>query len=731
MKKLTLIVIFLLNFVFLFGQILPDSTVLDTLQLEEVIVENTVKRIDNKFDRKVVAVSETQKAAARSVLDILRTLPGVVVDNDGNVRYKGAEASIQVDEQDLNKIFGKIEMIPVERIDKIELIDVAMRTGGSGRGGIINIKLKPIRDYGFSGMISARLNTVNFKELNNSREFGNINYKNNKFTFFANSTLETANHYEWTNKGNDFSELNLPNFQTITDNEYWKRTGIHNYIGGFYNPSANTQFYLSLCYLTQDQKDNSLRSFSETNKLDKSQITDYQNDYFQDDNQIWTGAYLSFKQKLDTLDTYLKVNLSYYLQKISTDENSTYNYQKLNATSTDSIYKYSNIRDLTSNNLFFNIFFNHSISEKTRWNVSYNLAFDWINPLIYRQYILDELNLPAQQSSTNLNQRHNLSSRFGTEWKKWKFDAGLNLQGEWNDGQFVRYNASGNDTTLVVKNHYIRMLPSATIAFLPNEATEIKASFAKTAEFPYFLQLSDYVDKNNLYRWQSGNFALKPVDFYAMYLSYTYEVDKWNASAELFYNFTNNDIKNVSIPVNSLIFLTKPENIAKKSDVGIDLSAWYQITRKLNFTLSTSIYHTNFDLNSLTKTAAQQGLILPELTRRQFGYDIKYSMEYTLLKDIYTMFYVNYYSKELAFNGYEKGYVNSAFNVSKKFFNNKLRLTLSVNNIFSNFVKRGSYSNNFGVISNTFYGGTPYRYTYGISLQYDFNKGDRGTKDLK
>ncbi|MDR2065023.1 MAG: hypothetical protein LBP85_04870 [Prevotellaceae bacterium] len=47
------------------------------------------------------------------------------------------------------------------------------------------------------------------------------------------------------------------------------------------------------------------------------------------------------------------------------------------------------------------------------------------------------------------------------------------------------------------------------------------------------------------------------------------------------------------------------------------------------------------------------------------------------------------------------------------------------------YFKRGSYSNNFGIINNTLYNGTTYKYTYGISLQYDFNKGDKGTKDLK
>ncbi|MDR2292195.1 MAG: TonB-dependent receptor [Prevotellaceae bacterium] len=699
--------------------------------MDKITVHGFVKRVDNKFDRKVFAIPETQKAAARSVLDILRTLPGVVVDESGNIRYKGAEATVQIDEQNIKHVFGKIEMVPVERIDKIELIDAAMRTGGDGRGGIINIKLKQIRDDGFSGMISALLNTVKFKDINDSREFGNLNYKNSKFTFFVNSTFETDKHSRQTVSESNFNLLDLPYFQTSNENTFWKTRINSNYAGGFYNPTRNTQFYISMAYLTLKYTEDNFRNFSELNSVDDSKITGYTGESSLNEKQLWTGGYLSFRHNTDTLDSYIKLSAYFYFQKIPRNENYQYFYETLNSRTSDSIYMYANNRNSNSKYMFFNAFYNHSISEKSRWNISYSLSFDWTNPSIFHQYVFDELNLPLTQKNKNFQQSHNLSFRFGSEWKKWKFDAGLNLMSEFNTGQYLRYNMNDSDTTLFINKKHFRLLPSATIAYLLNKATEIKLSLAKTATFPHFLDLLDYVDKNNVFQWKSGNSNLKPVDFYSAYLAYNYDVDKWNASAELFYNFTNNDIKNMSAPVNSLIFLIKPENIAKTSNVGIDFSIWYKIIDKLNFTLSASIYHTNFDLNSLIETAKQQNLMLPELTRKQYGCDIKYSMEYTLPKDIYTTFYINYHSKEVTYNGYKKPYIGSAIHISKKLFDNKLRVTLSLNNIFGNYVNRGSYSNNFGIISNILYNGTPYKYTYGISLQYDFNKGDRGTGDLK
>ncbi len=116
--------------------------------------------------------------------------------------------------------------------------------------------------------------------------------------------------------------------------------------------------------------------------------------------------------------------------------------------------------------------------------------------------------------------------------------------------------------------------------------------------------------------------------------------------------------------------------------------------------------------------------------KRQFGYTIKYNMEYKI-KQIYAMFYVNYSAKELTFDGYDKALINSSFNVSRKFYNNKLRITIGLNTIFDDLVEHGSYSNNFGVTENTKITGSRYSRIYSFSIQYNFRQGDRGTKDYK
>ena len=222
------------------------------------------------------------------------------------------------------------------------------------------------------------------------------------------------------------------------------------------------------------------------------------------------------------------------------------------------------------------------------------------------------------------SQRHNLSFRIGTQNSRWKLDGGINLKAMLINAVFLRYQLDEQDTTLTVKRLYFKILPSATIAYSLNDVSEVKLSLSLTSQPPYFLQLSNFIDKNNLYNWVSGNPDLKSVDYYSVYCGYTHNKEKWNASAEVFFNYTNNETENLSIPVNSLITLSKPENIAQNTNTGLDISFWYELNNKFNFSISSSFFHTFFNLKDLSSIAEQLNLILPDMSKRQFGYYVKY-----------------------------------------------------------------------------------------------------------
>ncbi len=698
--------------------------------MKEATITGTVKYMEQKFDRKVFNINEEKVAAARTILDLLRTLPGVVVDNDGNVRYKGAEATIYVDDQPSNFIYPKIEMIPFEKVDKIELIDAAIRSGGDGRGGIINIILKSVNIDGLSGELSANINSISFKNIDKSKEFINVNYKKKKITYFINSSFE--NNITNTNSliENNISIFQIPSIQNFnTDNKYRRQTNYNN-IGAIYKPSQNTKLYLGCGFYNLTYKSLSEEMFSENNKINQEILNAYDCHEFSNANQIYKGITFSYWHKFDTIDSYINTLCHINIYNGLSSQNSTYNYNILNSNSTDSLYRFSNKKGFYSKSLYYKFLYNHSISKDSRWNLSYNLSVGLDDSSANNHYIFDKLSLPQSQFANNIDQQHDLSWRIGTKLKKWKLDGGVNLKDYYVKGNFIRYNLNDEDTVIPLTKNYFKILPSATIAYAINDTEEVKLTLSQTSELPFFNQLSDFIDKKNLYSWNTGNSSLKPVDFYSVYLGYTYNKEKWNASAEYFFNYTNNEVANVSIPLTSLLSLSKPENVARQSNTGVDLSLWVQVNSKFNFSLSSSIFHTYYDTKSLANTAAYYNLPIDELIKKQFGYDVKYNMEYKI-KKFYTMFYVNYNAKELTFDGYDKAWINSSFNISRKFLKDKFTISMGVNNIFDDLVEHGSYSNNFGITSDSKTTGSKYKRIYSISIKYIFRQGDRGTKDYK
>ena len=120
-------------------------------EMKEATIIGKTSYMEQKFDRKVFNIDDAKTTSAKDIFDLLRTLPGVTVDEDDNVMYKGAPATIYVDDQPAEYVYPKIEMIPVASVLKIELIDASL-SNGEGKGGIINIKMKNLATDGFSGL---------------------------------------------------------------------------------------------------------------------------------------------------------------------------------------------------------------------------------------------------------------------------------------------------------------------------------------------------------------------------------------------------------------------------------------------------------------------------------------------------------------------------------------------------------------------------------------------------
>jgi hypothetical protein len=243
--------------------------------------------------------------------------------------------------------------------------------------------------------------------------------------------------------------------------------------------------------------------------------------------------------------------------------------------------------------------------------------------------------------------------------------------------------------------------------------------------------MCDFIDKTNLRNWFKGNSELMPVSKHNIYLGYTYNTSVLNLSGETFMNLSNNEIIVATYPVSSTEYMNTPINVASKTSLGVDLSAWLMINKNINFTLSSSLSKTSINTGSFAPKSGNAPLDISNLKKENFGFNIQFNTNVIINSTLSGMAYVNYFSREINIDGYTFDYINSSVSLTQKFLQNKLIFTGGIRNLFDDFIKHGYYTNYLGITQTTIDNSINNKRSFFISLQYKFRQGDRGTKDYK
>ncbi|NLA23845.1 MAG: outer membrane beta-barrel protein [Bacteroidales bacterium] len=688
-------------------------------ELKEATIEGEVQVVEQKFDRKIYNISETKVMAAKDIFDLLRTLPGVTVDEEGNVKYKGMAATIYVDDMPAQYIYPKIEMIPIAQVIKIEVIDAALKTGSS-KGGIINIKMKSMASDGLSGMMKADSRTTSFKSIDDASGFANLNYKKGSWLVFANANYSHGSLWA-ENKSEGkifigdkiFEEASNGNYNYLSD-MLWTYGGVS------YMPSIDTRMYFSLGNFLM----NSLYTGSHQNATNLKGTETYVEKYSQsnEDKYNYTNAWLSFYfyHKIDSVGKEISVYAGLNGNNNRSTENNSYKYAYQNSSVSNNKQFFLNEELSNSMGMWAGAFYNHPFNEYSRWNIGYNIWTPFYENSENSFYINDVDYLPNSGKTNAKTLSQSISSRYGTTYKKWKFDAGASFEHNRNNIDFLRYNEVSQDTSFVFKKDYFNIVPSANIIFSVDSLNDIKLTYSQSVQTPYQWQVCDFIEKKDPYVWRSGNSNLNPVRYHNIYLGYMINQSMWNFNLDLFYSYTNKEIDYLFIPINEVILLGMPQNLNKKSNLGIDISAYYSIKSKVDLHFSSSIFHTIIDAENLND----------DLIKKDFGYYVKLSSDIRFTKRSSANIFVNYHSREISISGYSFGYINSSISFNQRFLRNSLICSVGVNGILNNLLDHGSFTDYAGRVYTSYKYGSQYMPKFFVSLQYNFRQGDRGTQQM-
>lgn len=150
----------------------------DAQTLASATVTASKPLIQMGVDRKIYNVEKDISAAGGSGVDVMRNVPSLQVDIDGNVTLRNSTPTIFVDGRPTTLT---LDQIPADAIQSVEIITNpgAKYDASGGTAGILNIVLKKNRKAGYNGNLRSGIDQRGKYNLG-----GDINVKQGKVNFF-------------------------------------------------------------------------------------------------------------------------------------------------------------------------------------------------------------------------------------------------------------------------------------------------------------------------------------------------------------------------------------------------------------------------------------------------------------------------------------------------------------------------------------------------------------------
>ena len=292
----------------------------DPTQLNEVVVKSTKALIRQEDDKSVVD-PEALAASSTNAYETVEKVPGVFIDQDGNIYLNGlSPAGVQINGRDLKMSAADIAILlkslPPNAIQKIELIRTpSAKYDASGGGGLVNIILMKGVKIGINGSVNTGFTQG---EYGNQYIGFNLNNNNDKLSSYVNAQYNNGNDYSITNTDRILS------IDSVLRQEARAVKPNHSVNLGYgFGKTIKEKWELNYDgRMSQNKFDNTTNNLSFLRQLSTNQNTGNLQSYV---NNKGTNNFMNqsfrVKLKLDTVGGEWVNDVSFNFSKSSTDQN--------------------------------------------------------------------------------------------------------------------------------------------------------------------------------------------------------------------------------------------------------------------------------------------------------------------------------------------------------------------------------------------------------------------------
>ncbi len=571
-------------------EIEPNAAILS----EVSVTASQQSEVSDKMDKKTFSITNNISQGGGSVLQAMKNLPGITVNEGGKVQLRGSDkVTVLIDgKQTALSGFGNqsgLDHIPASAIERIEIINnPSAKYDANGNAGIINIIYKKSRQQGFNGKIGFTAGAgalwIKKESLPNIRpqyqatpKFNpslSLNYRQNKINLFVQGDYM----YNKTLNKNDFTDRFFTNGDTVKSQVKRNRittvgTGKAGIDLQLDDNNSITVFGLFSSEYVRDNGDIPYYNYTLTKRSRLWQ-------FYEDEVNSAATASAAYQHKFKQPGHLLNVSLNYTFHRedekyFLTDNRPTYTGRDTFMLIADEHVTDLNIdyvRPLKHGRIEGGIKFR-------RRNIPTNMRFfPGIN---------SPLDVKAAGAAEYDETIPALYSNYIYESKKFELEAGVRIE-------YVRlqYNVNPNHNTYKSDGYsYTRPFPSVRMGYRLNENNKLSLFYNRRVDRPDEGDIRIFPKYDDPEILKVGNPTLSPQFTNTFEIGYRKEMKKGYFYSAVYYRNTNGTIIRIgTIVPNSTIIYSIFQNAGRSSNTGIELLLQQNVSKAFSFNTNVNIY---------------------------------------------------------------------------------------------------------------------------------------------
>lgn len=643
--------------------------------LAEVTITGEKSLVEEKVDRLVYNAEKDITSKGGDASDLLRKVPMLSVDLDGNVSLRGsANIKILINNKPstiiASNVADALKQIPADMIKSVEVItSPSAKYDAEGSGGIINIITKKNNLQGLTLNIDSGVgNRGSNLGLNGSYRKGKMGFTLGGFgRAFYNKAESTLN--QTTFSGTD-------SFLTNQTSKAKDRGVFGQYsLGWDYDLGKNQALSAGVRYgtrnfiqkqdLTINQFENSTLDATSMRKVDRKDLSgtvDVNVDYIKTfkPQQEWSISTLYSRTGLTNNFNTDLLSESGSLTGRQKNENQNYNSELTFQTDYQTPIRKNQMLEFGAKGIFrtVNSDYKYLIAAETG-----DFILNVNNPsgsLNYSQ------NVGAGYVSYSLTTKNKYTFKVGTRYEFTDIKADLGEEGK------ISIPSYGN------------LVPSINVSKSLSGSTTVKAAYNRRIQRPGIQQLNPNVNLSNPQSISTGNPALSPelTDNFEVGLSTNIKKTYLNVSA--FARQTNNSITQVRTAVDTLAgaIVTTYENIGKQQAYGFNVFANVYLTPKWTLNGSVDMLHSYME----GQTTDAEGLSV-QVNNSGWNYGGRVMSQLSLRQGWGLQAFAFYRGKEVQLQGSRTGFYMYSLGFKKDFTNKKGSIGFAAENFMTKGVR--------------------------------------------